>query len=87
MNVNVRGVVPVLASALRGDINDEIKTVSSFGLTELIGLTLQVVPESARMHLINAQSVDLDLKGKRATKWLAGFRRSNFATQASPLFT
>ncbi|MBQ1432451.1 MAG: 50S ribosome-binding GTPase [Ruminococcus sp.] len=84
MNINVRGVVPVLAEPYEVDINDEIKTVSSFGLTELIGLTLQVVPESARNALINAQSVDLDLKGKRAQKWLAGFAASNFAAGFVP---
>ena len=84
MNINVRGVIPVLAQAYEVDIGDEIKTVSPFGLAELIGMTLQVVPESAQNALINAQKVDLDLKGKRASKWLAGFASSSFAAGFAP---
>ncbi len=84
MNINVRGVVPVLAQPYEVDIGDEIKTVAPFGLAELVGMTLQVVPESARSALINAQNVDLDLKGKRARKWLAGFAGTNFAAGFVP---
>lgn len=84
MNINVRGIVPVLAQPYEVDIADEIKTVPSFGLVELIGMTLQVVPESAKNALINAQGVDMELKGKRARKWLAGFAGTNFAAGFAP---
>ncbi|MBQ8965640.1 GTPase [Ruminococcus sp.] len=84
MNINVRGVVPLLASPYEVDIGDEVKTVQPFGLTELVGVTLQVVPESAANALINAQNVDIGLKGKRARKWLAGFAGTNFAAGFTP---
>lgn len=84
MNINVRGIVPVLAQPYEVDIGDEVRTVSPFGLVELVGMTLQVVPESAQNALINAQNVDLELKGKRARKWLAGFAGTNFAAGFAP---
>lgn len=85
MDVRVNGIVPVLAQSYEMEFDDGIKTLSPFGLTDLVDVTLNVIPDSARDAFINCQNVNLDLKIKRARKWLAGYAATNFAAGFVPI--
>ena len=84
-NINVSGIIPVLSSDYEIEFDDEVKSVKSFGLDKLVDVTLEVIPDSAKDAFINSQSVNLNLKIKRAKKWMAGFVAGNFATGFVPI--
>ncbi len=76
-----RGCCVVLASA----DEDDPDSFPAFGLQELVRATFEVVPDSVKRALVNAQGVDIDLKVKAAKKYLKGYIVSAAATGALPV--
>lgn len=80
-NLPIQGIVPVIASPyVIGGFS-----VPSFGLSELVDLTLRVIPENAERAFINAQKVDVMKKAEYAKKWAKGFIAETFMVGFTPI--
>jgi uncharacterized protein (DUF697 family) len=80
-NLPIQGIVPVIASPyVIGGFS-----VPSFGLSELVDLTLRVIPENAERAFINAQKVDVLKKAEYAKKWAKGFIAETFMVGFTPI--
>jgi uncharacterized protein (DUF697 family)/GTPase SAR1 family protein len=81
-NLPVRYIVPVLAR--NKAINRQI-TIPAHGLEHLIGCTLELLPEVARLAFIRQQLLRVDLKAEAAFKYVSGYVASAAFIGAVPL--
>jgi len=87
LNLNCKAVVPVLAKPYedKGEEDDEIMLIPSYGLDKLVDVTYQVLPEGVRRAFVNAQNVDLNKKVDSAKKWVAKYAATSGVIGASPI--
>ncbi len=81
-NLPVRSIVPVLARDKA--ITREI-VIPAHGLEELIGCTLELLPEVARLAFIRQQLLRVDLKAQAAYKYVSGYVAGAAFIGAAPL--
>ncbi|MEN9230403.1 MAG: GTPase [Thermostichus sp. DG02_5_bins_236] len=81
-NLPVRYIVPVLArdKAITRQI-----TIPAHGLEHLIGCTLELLPEVARLAFIRQQLLRVDLKAQAAFKYVSGYVASAAFIGATPI--
>lgn len=86
LNLNCRGIVPVLAQPLcDDDDDDEYIEIPSYGLKNLVELTYQILPNGVKRSFNNAQKVHIDQKVKEARKWMVGYVTGCGVIGASPI--
>ncbi|MFS8779434.1 YcjF family protein [Synechococcus sp. W55.1] len=81
-NLPVKYIVPVLA---RDKVINRQITIPSHGLEELIGCTVELLPEIARLAFIQQQLLRVDLKADAAFKYVSGYVASAAFIGAAPL--
>ncbi len=81
-NLPVRYIVPLLARDKA--INRHI-TIPAHGLEHLIGCTLELLPEVARLAFIRQQLLRVDLKANAAFKYVSGYVASAAFIGATPI--
>jgi len=81
LELNVKGVLMLVAAPYR--IGGHI--IPSYGLAELVDLTIKIIPESAERAFINAQKVDIMVKANFAKKWARGFITETFMVGFTPI--
>lgn len=59
--------------------------VPAYGLTNLVQLTFQVLPDQTKKAFVNAQNSDISLKVEQAKKWSMGFIASSFGVGFTPI--
>lgn len=78
----IKGIVPILAKPYA---LPKQALIEAYGLTELLNLTLEHVPEDVHKAFINAQHVDLDLKIKHARSWANTYVTTAFGIGFVPI--
>ncbi|MFQ3614308.1 MAG: GTPase [Cyanobacteriota bacterium] len=81
-NLPVRYIVPVLA---RDKAITRKITIPAHGLEHLIGCTLELLPEVARLAFIQQQMLRVDLKAQAASKYVSGYVASAAFIGAVPI--
>ncbi|MGQ9836388.1 MAG: YcjF family protein [Cyanobacteriota bacterium] len=81
-NLPVRYIVPVLA---RDKVINRQTIIPAHGLEHLIGCTLELLPEVARLAFIQQQLLRVDLKAEAALKYVSGYVASAAFIGAAPL--
>lgn len=81
LDLDIRGVITLIASPFK--IGGHI--IPSYGLPELVGLTIKIIPENAERAFINAQKVDIMMKADYAKKWAKGFIAETFMVGFTPI--
>lgn len=84
-NLNIVQVIPVVAEQYQYKIGDQEGTVDQKGLSELIEVIDNCLPEIMKDTLHNVQIASIKQKRKRAKSTIAGFTASAFAIGAVPL--
>lgn len=82
MNLNIQGIVPVMAQDM------EISPTyieKAYGLDRLVEMTYREIPESVQKGFVNAQKVCIKTKEKAARKWTRAYITTTFATGFSPI--
>ena len=82
MNLSVAAIHSVLAEPY---VISEEYTVQPFGLKELIGRTINIIPEKAQKAFINAQQVDIERKVKSAKTWANRYILTTFGVGFTPI--
>jgi small GTP-binding protein len=82
MNLPVVNTVKLLAAPKKIMGNFEVPT---YGLSTLVQLTFQVLPEATKRAFVNAQKTDIRLKVEQAKKWSLGFIASSFGVGFTPI--
>ncbi|MFB0972535.1 MAG: DUF697 domain-containing protein [Neofamilia sp.] len=59
--------------------------INSFGLKELLNITLDNIDEGLKKSFINAQQVDIDKKVKEARRWAKGYIGTTFGIGFTPI--
>lgn len=81
LNLNIKGIQRILAAPIKfGDME-----VPSFGLSELVEKTYQILPQGIRRAFNNAQKVDIKRKVDASTKWALGYIATSFGVGFSPI--
>ncbi len=81
-NLPVRYIVPLLA---KDKVINRQLTIPAHGLEHLIGCTLELLPEVARLAFIRQQLLRVDLKADAAFKYVSGYVASAAFIGATPL--
>ncbi len=81
-NLPVRYIVPLLA---RDKAITRHITIPAHGLEHLIGCTLELLPEVARLAFIRQQLLRVDLKANAAFKYVSGYVASAAFIGATPI--
>lgn len=81
LRMQIKGIVPVLAKPFH--ISGHL--IQSFGLEELVHVTLHLIPEGTEKAFINAQKVDVMKKAEYAKKWAKGFITETFMVGFTPV--
>lgn len=81
-NLPVRYIVPLLA---RDKVITRQITIPAHGLEHLIGCTLELLPEVARLAFIRQQLLRVDLKADAAFKYVSGYVASAAFIGAVPI--
>ncbi len=81
-NLPVRYIVPLLA---RDKAISRHITIPAHGLEHLIGCTLELLPEVARLAFIRQQLLRVDLKANAAFKYVSGYVASAAFIGATPI--
>lgn len=81
-NLPVRYIVPVLA---RDKVINRQIVIPAHGLEHLIGCTLELLPEVARLAFIRQQLLRVDLKAEAAFKYVSGYVASAAFIGAVPI--
>lgn len=81
LKLQIKGIIPVLAKEfyVAGHL------IPSYGLEELVHLTLTLIPEDTKKAFINAQKVDVMKKAEYAKKWAKGFITETFMVGFTPV--
>lgn len=82
MALPVEAIVPVLAKDYR---IQKSYSIQSFGLQELIDITLEVMPSEVHKAFINAQRIDIQLKEDSAKSWAKTYISSAFGVGFTPI--
>lgn len=82
MALPVEAIMPVLARDYQ--IQKEF-SIPSFGLQELIDITLEVIPSEVHKAFINAQQIDIQLKEDSAKSWAKTYISSAFGIGFTPI--
>lgn len=82
MDLPIEAIVPVLAKDYQ--IQKDYR-IPSFGLQELIDITLEVVPSEVHKAFINAQQIDIQLKEESAKSWAKTYISSAFGIGFTPI--
>lgn len=82
LNLPIYGVINVMAQEFV--ISDDI-SVPSFGLTELIEMSFQIIPEEQKRAFNNAQQVDIERKAKSARSWATKYIATSFGVGFMPI--
>ncbi|MGO4929180.1 GTPase [Fundicoccus sp. Sow4_F4] len=82
MALPVEAIVPVLAKDYR---IQKSYSIQSFGLQELIDITLEVIPSEVHKAFINAQRIDIQLKEDSAKSWAKTYISSAFGVGFTPI--
>lgn len=81
LNLDCRAIVPILAQLYE----DDILIILSYGLSKLVELTYQVLPDGVKRGFNNAQKVNIEQKVKEARKWVLGYIAGSGAIGLSPI--
>ncbi len=81
LKLQIKGIVPVLAKPFHVGGHQ----IPSFGLEELVNVTLSLIPEGTEKAFINAQKVDVMKKAEYAKKWARGFITETFMVGFTPV--
>lgn len=82
LNLPVVNIVRLLAEPKK--IMDNFE-VPPYGLSTLVNVTFQVLPEAAQRAFVNAQKADIKLKVEEAKKWSVAFIASSFGVGFTPI--
>ncbi|MEG0553420.1 MAG: GTPase [Carnobacterium sp.] len=82
LNLPIYGVINVMAQEFI--ISDEV-SIPSFGLTELIEMSFQMIPEEQKRAFNNAQQVDIERKAKSARSWATKYIATSFGVGFMPI--
>lgn len=82
MNLPVAGVQNVMSEPY--EITEDY-IIPRFGLKELIGKTLQLIPKDARKAFTNAQQADIERKAKHARRWATRYVATTFGVGFAPI--
>lgn len=82
LNLNVRGVVPVLAKDY--PVTDKV-TVPAYGLKKLLELSFESLPENLYDSFNNAQQIDIEKKTQRARRWAKRYIATSFGVGFTPI--
>lgn len=81
-NLNIKGIVPVMAQDM--EISPTY-TEKAYGLDRLVEMTYREIPESVQKGFVNAQKVCIKTKEKAARKWTRAYITTTFVTGFSPI--
>lgn len=82
LNLPVAGIQNVMAEPY--EIAQDY-TIPRFGLKELIGKTLQLIPKEAQRAFMNAQHADIKRKAQSARNWAARYVATTFGVGFAPI--
>ena len=82
LNLPIYGVVNVMAQEFI--VSDDM-SIPSFGLSELIEMSFQMIPEEQKRAFNNAQQVDIERKAKSARSWASKYIATSFGVGFMPI--
>lgn len=82
MNLPVAAIQTVLAEPY--EISEDF-TLPAFGLKELVGKTLDLIPKDIKRAFTNAQQADIERKAKEARRWATRYVASSFGVGFIPI--
>lgn len=82
LNLSVIGIINIMAKDYK--VSDDY-TINSFGLKELVGLSLEAIPEETRRAFNNAQQADIDRKAQEAARWAKKYVAAAFGIGFTPI--
>lgn len=82
LNLSVIGIINVMAKDYK--VSDDY-TINAFGLKELVGLSLEAIPEETRRAFNNAQQADIDRKAEEAARWAKKYVAAAFGVGFTPI--
>lgn len=82
LNLSVVGIINIMAKDYK--VSDDY-TINSFGLKELVGLSLEAIPEETRRAFNNAQQADIDRKAQEAARWAKKYVAAAFGIGFTPI--
>lgn len=82
MNLPVAGIQNVMSEPYQ--ITEDY-TIPRFGLKELIGKTIQLIPKDAQKAFTNAQQADIERKAQSARRWATRYVATTFGVGFAPI--
>lgn len=81
-NLPIKSIQKILSKPYK--INDSI-TIPSHGLSNLVKVTYEILPEAVKKAFVNVQKVDIDFKANSAIKWAVNYIAATFGIGMSPI--